>query len=179
MKVRRTALIFCLGLAAGPLGLPAPGAAQCRLCTEPTTVRTDPDGTSTPLQVEVRTTLDFDRLILTGAGTGSALLAADGTRRASGSVGMVGGRAVAAEIVVRGEPGRAVRVDLPAHIDLYGLKGGSLRIGSIESNLPASPTLDAAGELHIRIGGELTVDGDLDGDFRGDVADYGGGLLAV
>ncbi len=169
MKVRPASMILWLGLLAAPLAVPAPVVGQCRLCSEPTTVRVDPDAAATPLRVEVRTTLDFDRLILTGAGAGSALLAPDGTRQSSGSVGMVSGRAVAAEIVIRGEPGRAVRVDLPGHIDLYGLKGGSVRIGSIASNLPLAPMLDSAGELHIRIGGELTVDGDIDGDFRGDV----------
>lgn len=169
MKVRSTVMIFWLGLVAGPLAAPQIAAAQCRLCSVPTTARADPDGASTPLRVEVRTTLDFDRLILTGVGAGSAILAPDGSGRARGSVGMLSSRAIAAEVVVRGEPGRAVRVDLPNHIELYGLKGGSVRIGAISSDLPLSPALDAAGELHIRIGGELTVDGDVDGDFRGDV----------
>ena len=169
MKVRLIAMILWLGLVAGPIAMPRPAVAQCRLCSQPTTVRVDPDGASTPLRVEVRTTLDFDRLILTGDGAGAAILAPDGSGRARGSVGMLSSRAVAAEIVVRGEPGRAVRVDLPDHIDLYGLKGGSVRIGAIDSDLPLSPALDSAGELRIRIGGELTVDGDVDGDFRGDV----------
>lgn len=169
MKLHLAAMIFWFGFVAGAVAMPAPAAAQCRLCSQPTTIHADPDGASKPLQVEVRTTLDFDRLILTGDGVGAAILAPDGSGRARGSVGMLSSRAVAAEIVVRGEPGRAVRVDLPGHIDLYGLKGGSVRIGSIESDVPTSPALDATGELHIRIGGELTVDGDVDGDFRGDV----------
>ena len=169
MKVRQAVLIFAFGLAAVSFVAPTPGLTQCRLCSDPTTVHADPDGASTPLKIEVRTTLDFDRLILTSEGAGRAVLGPDSSRSGTGSVGVLSSRAVAAEVVVHGEAGRAVRVDLPSHIDLYGLKGGSVRIDSLKSDLPSNPVLDAAGDLHIRIGGELSVDGDLDGDFRGDV----------
>ena len=169
MKVRQRALFFALGLAAVGGGMPAPLRAQCRLCSVPTTVHADPDGAAKPLQIEVRTTLDFDRLIMTGQGRGQAVIGPDSSRSGAGSIGVLSSRAVAAEVVVHGEPGRAIRVDLPDHIELYGLKGGSVRIDSLKSDLPANPTLDAAGDLHIRIGGELSVDGNVDGDFRGDV----------
>ena len=169
MKVPQTVLIFAIGLAAVSVIAPTPGLTQCRLCSDPTTIHADPDGATTPLKIEVRTTLDFDRLILTGKGAGRAVLGPDSSRSGTGSVGVLSSRAVAAEVIVHGEAGRAVRVDLPGHIDLYGLKGGSVRIDSLKSDLPTNPVLDAAGELHIRIGGELSVDGDLDGNFRGDV----------
>lgn len=169
MKVRLAVLFFVIGACAGGFAAPSPGLAQCRLCSDPSTIQTDPDAAAVPLKIEVRTTLDFDRLILTGDGAGRAVLGPDSSRSGTGSVGVVSSRAVAAEVIVHGEAGRAVRVDLPGHIDLYGLKGGSVRIDSLKSDLPSNPVLDAAGELHIRIGGELSVDGDLDGDFRGDV----------
>ena len=169
MKVSRTAVIIGLGLLTGFFAAPRPLVAQCRLCSQPTTVHADPDGTDKPLQIEIRTPLDFDRLVLTGGGGGVAVLAPDGTGHSTGSVGMLGSRAVAAEVVIRGEPGRAVRVDLPSRIELYGLKGGSVRIDTVASDLPPNPVLDGAGELHVRIGGELSVSGDIDGDFRGDV----------
>ena len=169
MKVPRIAMILGLGFVAVFVIAPRPAAAQCRLCSQPTTVHADPDGAGKPLQIEIRTPLDFDRLVLTGDGVGVAVLAPDGNGHSTGSVGMLGSRAVAAEVVIRGEPGRAVRVDLPSRIELYGLKGGSVRINTVASDLPANPTLDGAGELHVRIGGELSVSGDIDGDFRGDV----------
>ena len=74
-----------------------------------------------------------------------------------------------AEVIIHGEPGRAIRVDLPKAIELYGLKGGSVRIDSLVSDLPDFPALDGTGELKVRIGGELRVSGEVDGDFRGDV----------
>jgi hypothetical protein len=141
--------------------------AQCRLCSAPTT---EPQRDSTaPLKLEVRTTLDFDRLILLGTGSGTAVLNPDGSSRAFGAISAVGGRAVAGEVIIRGEPGRVVRVDLPAAIELYGLRGGLIRIEALVSDLPDNPMLDSNGELKVRIGGELKLSGDLDGDFRGDV----------
>ena len=99
----------------------------------------------------------------------SARLAPDGTRLASGSVASIGGRAVVARIVVRGSPGRLVSIDLPKRAVLHGIKGGTLTIESIISDLPRDPALDSAGKLEFRIGGELVLEGDADGEYRGDV----------
>ena len=152
-------------------GLVAPGAAgaQCRLCEVQTTAPAPPESDGKPLKLEIVTSLDFDRLIMVGPGHGSATLNPDGTRIAAGSLSSFGSRATVAEIVIRGEPGRAVRIDLPRAIELYGLKGGSIRIDSVKNDLPTNPQLDGAGELKVRIGGELIINGELDGDFRGDV----------
>ena len=165
---RYCALLLLFALVAADLGA-SPASAQCRLCQAPTTAPPSADGAGKPLRLEIVTTLDFDRLILLGDAGGTAIVAPDGTSHAIGTVGPLSGRAVAGEIVIRGEPGRAVSVALPRAIDLYGLKGGSVRIESLTSDLPTAPALDAAGELRIRIGGELRVSGDVDGDFRGDV----------
>ena len=84
-------------------------------------------------------------------------------------------RAMVGEIVIRGEPGRLVRVDLPKALDLVGANGGTLRLDSVVSDLPSIPQLDSNGELHVRFGGDVHVSGDTDGNFRGDatiVVDY-------
>lgn len=73
------------------------------------------------------------------------------------------------EVVIKGEPGRYVRVDLPTTITLYGTAGGTIRVDSLVSDLPAMPKLDGNGQLQFRIGGNLKLQSDLDGEFRGDV----------
>jgi len=62
-----------------------------------------------------------------------------------------------------------VRIDLPSAIALYGRSGGSIRLESLVSDLPAQPRLDSQGLLTFRFGGELHVQGDASGDYRGDV----------
>lgn len=149
--------------------VPSGAAAQCRLCATPDTGTAQAGSESTPLSVEVDTALDFDRLILMDESSGAARIEPNGSRSASGSIGMVSGRAAVARIRVRGEPGRAVDVILPGRIELIGMKGGTIRIDSILSDLPRVPMLDSSGQLTILIGGELIVSGDADGDYRGDV----------
>jgi len=165
MLARILLLLVTLVMALGPA---TPAAAQCRLCAAPTTT---PDGeTATPVKLEVDTSLDFDRLVLAGSGTGTALLGPDGSRQTSGTVVSIGGRAMAGTITFQGEPGRAIRVALPSSISLFGTTGGEVRIDSIKSDLPSMPRIASNGSLTIHFGGELHVDGTLDGDFRGDFA---------
>ena len=164
----RLALIPLAAALAAVLASPRPAAAQCRLCEEPVT--STPEGESErPLEIAIDADLDFDRLLLASSGNGRARLAPDGTRLASGAIASIGGRAVVARIVVRGMPGRPVSIDLPRRVELHGLKGGQLTIDRLISDLPDDPTLDSNGELTFRIGGELSLDGDFDGEFRGSV----------
>jgi hypothetical protein len=146
----------------------APAAAQCRLCAAPSTSASA--DSEVPVRLEVDTSLDFDRLVLAGTGAGTASLAPDGTRQTSGTVVSIGGRAMAGTVTVRGEPGRSVRIGLPSSITLFGTSGGQVRIDSIRSDLGALPRIGSNGILTVRFGGELHVDGTLDGDFRGDFA---------
>lgn len=169
MVGRFPALSLVLALWAGGLALPAvPAAAQCRLCAESPSAAVTSDEAPPPLALEVETSLDFDRLILIGTGPGAARLSPQGERSATGSLASINGRAAIGQIVIRGEPGRPVSVDLPESVELRGLKGGVLRIDSLLSDLSRDPILDSSGRLVIRFGGELHVDGELDGDFRGD-----------
>ncbi len=167
----RTLALFSLALA-GALGLAAPALPQdvtapCALCA-PTVARVA-DKPATPVSLSVETRLDFGQIILTGTGDGTAQLGPDGARNVSGSVTALSARAMLGEVEIRGEPGRQVRIDLPRHIELFGLNGGSIRLESIRSDLPPMPRLDGSGRLSFRFGGEVRLSGDVDGQFRGDV----------
>ncbi|HET7816161.1 MAG TPA: DUF4402 domain-containing protein [Sphingomicrobium sp.] len=170
----RTALC-ALGLAAAAAFAAAvPVRAQCRLCEVPITTREATDAKPT-MALQVEAGLDFDRLVLLGPSGGSATLRPDGTRQVSGAIQAIGGRAMVGEARVRGEPGRAVRIDLPRRVELQSQSGSRIVIDDIATDLPAMPRLDPAGQLSFRFGGRLEVVGDQEGDFRGDLtitADY-------
>jgi hypothetical protein len=165
----RNLLLLVLALAAGMSTAPgSPATAQCRLCDTPTTSRDERSGEGA-VSLEIETSLDFDRLILLGAGEGSATLLPDGSRSVSGVVGAISGRAMVGSAVVRGEAGRSVRVDLPRRIELYSLNGAKITIEDIVSDLPSIARLDSAGSLSFRFGGRLKISGEAEGDYRGDV----------
>jgi hypothetical protein len=147
--------------------LPQDVSAPCSLCT-PAPTATD-DKPATPVKLDVEVNLDFDRLVLAGSGEGSAELGPDGARIVSGSITAIGARAMVGEVVIRGEPGRFVRIDLPRRIELQGFSGGVIRLDSIRSDLPQMPRLDRDGRLKFRLGGVLHLTGDVSGEFRGDV----------
>ena len=149
-------------------GAPERAPAQCRLCSTPTTERQESkDGGA--IQLEVQATLDFDRLVLLGAGTGAATLLPNGERSATGSVSTLSARAMVGSVTIRGEPGRPVRVDLPSRVSLYSLNGAQIAIEEVETDLPSLPKLDSAGSLSFQFGGRLTISGDAEGEYRGDV----------
>jgi hypothetical protein len=165
----------CLALSSlvlGALGFAAPALPQdvtapCALCAPATGIVEDKP--ATPVSLSVETKLDFGQIILAGAGDGSAQLEPDGARNVSGSVSAISARSMVGEVEIRGEPGRQLRIDLPRHIDLFGLNGGSIRLDSIHSDLPPMPRLDENGRLSFRFGGMVRLSGDVDGQFRGDV----------
>ena len=148
--------------------MPAPAAAQCRLCTQPST-STASGAENDDIQLQVETNLSFDRLVLSGAGTGAATIRPNGSSGAEGSVMNVGARAMVATVLVHGDAGRAIRVELPRRIELFSLGGGRITLDDVASDLPAMPRLDAAGNLSFRIGGRLLLSGSADGQFRGDL----------
>ena len=165
----RTLLLTVLALAAGMSTVPVrPAAAQCRLCDAPTTSR-DEGPADAAVSLEIETSLDFDRLILLGAGDGTATLLPDGSTSVSGVVGAISGRAIVGSAVVRGEAGRTVRIELPRQIELYSLSGARITIEDIVSDLPSLARLDSAGSLSFRFGGRLRISGEADGDYRGEV----------
>lgn len=167
----RCPLLACLALVSA-MGTAAPASSQdvqapCRLCA--TSGSTAEDKPSAPISLDVEASLDFDQLILAGTGSGTAELGPDGSRSVTGTVTALSARAMVGEVIIRGEPGRMLRVDLPRNIEMFGFNGGSIRIDSIQSDLPPAPRLDSSGELSFRFGGVIRVSGETDGQFRGDV----------
>jgi hypothetical protein len=167
----RCPLIVSLAIATA-MGLAAPALPQdvqapCRLCDASS--NSIDDKPAAPISLDVEASLDFDQLILSGTGSGTAELGPDGTRSVTGTVTAVSARAMVGEVIIRGEPGRMLRVDLPRNIELFGFNGGSISIDSVRSDLPAAPRLDSNGKLSVRFGGVIRVSGDTDGQFRGDV----------
>lgn len=142
--------------------------AQCRLCDVPTTSR-DERGDGAPIALEIETSLSFDRLVLLGEGDGSAVIRPDGSTSSLGTIGAVGPRAMVGSAVVRGEPNRTVRVELPQSIVLHSTGGRSISFDDVVSDLPGLPRLDSGGTLRFRFGGRLRISGEAEGDYRGDL----------
>lgn len=149
-------------------GASATAYAQCRLCSTPTSTLQS-DESDDDVRLDVAASLDFDRLVLLGSGEGAATLLPNGERSATGSVATVSARAMVGSVTVRGEPNRALRIEMPAWIQLYSLSGGRISIDQLDTDLPGMPRLDSAGNLTFRFGGRLQVSGDADGEYRGDV----------
>jgi hypothetical protein len=145
-----------------------PAGAQCRLCSASVTARDDSNAKQ-EIQLEIETSINFDRLILLGEGDGAAVIRPDGSRAAEGAVADVGPRAMVGTATVHGEAGRAVRVELPRRIELYSLSGGRIAFDDVVSDLPPLPRLDSAGRLSFRFGGRIKVTGDAGGQYRGDL----------
>lgn len=159
--------VFILAaIAAAAASSPANG--QCRLCGTPSTVPVE-TGPSEDVKLDIETTLDFDRLIIGGQGSGEAVLRPDGSTLGTGSVTGMAPRARVATVVVHGEPGRALRIDIPRRIDLFSLDGSRLTFDQVLTDADNLPRLDSAGNLTFHIGGRLRFMGDEDGDYRGDM----------
>lgn len=152
----------------GAAALSPPAQAQCRLCATPTTTRDDA-ATGDDIQLEVQSSIDFDRLVFFGQGEGDAVIRPDGSAAATGAIASMSPRAMVGTVVVHGQPGRTIRVDLPSRIELYSLGGGRIVFDQVTSDLPSLPRLDAAGNLKFRFGGRLRITGDADGNYRGDL----------
>jgi len=145
-----------------------PADGQCRLCSAPATTRDD-NAPKQDVRIEIESSINFDRLILIGEGDGAAVIRPDGSRAAEGAVSDVGPRAMVGTATVHGEPGRAVRVELPRRIELYSLSGSRISFDEVVSDLPSLPRLDSAGNLSFRFGGRIRISGDAGGEYRGDL----------
>lgn len=160
-------LAFVFALACVATATAGPALAQCRLCSTPSSTPSETDD-GKPVELQIETSLSFDRLILSGPGNGAVVIRPDGSSSSQGAVDHVGARAVPGTATISGEPGRALRIEMPRRITLYSLSGGEMIFDNVETDLPSLPRLDSAGKLTFRFGGRLTVSGDADGDYRGD-----------
>jgi len=159
--------LMVAALAVAAVGM-SPARGQCRLCETPTTLPTD-SSNGEQIQLQIESSLNFDRLVLSTNGNGAAVIRPDGSSAAEGALTAVSARAMVGSALVHGVPGRAVRVDLPRRIDLYSLTGGRITLDNVVSDLPPLPRLDSAGNLSFRFGGRVTITGDSEGDYRGDL----------
>lgn len=121
------------------------------------------------IRLEIETGVNFGRLVLFGEGSGAAVVRPDGSKAAQGTVANVSARAMVGTAVVHGEAGRTIRVELPRRIELYSVSGGRISFDEVVSDLPSLPRLDPAGNLTFRFGGRVTISGDADGQYRGDL----------
>ena len=166
----RSIKLLAFGLSAGATVAAgwSPARAQCRLCDTPTTALSTSAGNE-DVRLELETNIDFGRLVVAANGAGSAALRPDGSTTAVGAVQSMSPRASVGTAVVHGEPGKAIRVQLPSRIVLTSISGGQITFDDVVSDLPSLPRLDSAGRLTFRIGGRLEVSGDAEGQYRGDL----------
>ena len=153
-----------------PLTWARPALAQeapCRLCA-PGSQASDA-APAMPLRLEVQTRLEFDKVVFGGAGDARVALSPTGTISLSGAAAASGARPMPGSVLIRGEPGRAVRVELPRRVELFGEGRNAIRIESIVTDLPDFPRIDENGMLSFRFGGDLAISGDSDGAYRGSV----------
>ncbi|MDZ3832139.1 MAG: DUF4402 domain-containing protein [Sphingopyxis sp.] len=165
----RLRVLFLSLLSAGVSGAAAiPVAAQCMLCAVTATDgRIAAREAETPLRVEVETQLDLGRVAAGAAGGAVELDPVSGSRRLSGDLVDLGGFSLSGSVSVRGAPGAAVRVILPATVDLESEGGRNARVTGLVTDLPPAPRLGPDGRLRFRFGGRLQVAGLGDGDYRG------------
>jgi hypothetical protein len=163
---------FAVLVAAGVLA-PAPGQAQeasvapCLLCSaKPSELLNAPP--AAPLRLEVETRLDFDKVVFEGNGSAMLVLSPNGAVQLTGATA-AGARAMPGSVTIRGQPGRAVRIDLPGRVLLFGDGNGTISIDSLTTDLPSFPRIGADGTLSFRFGGDLRLGGESDGAFRGSI----------
>jgi hypothetical protein len=157
-----------LAMFLAPLAVACPLNAQCRLCEQPQSAR-PVDSTAGDVDLQIETSLNFDRLILSGNGQGGATIRPTGANGAEGAVLEIGPRATVGTVEVHGQANREVGVDMPHRVELYSGGGGRISLVDITTDLPAAPRLDAAGNLSFHFGGRLVVTGNDEGQFRGDL----------
>lgn len=163
MAAAKPFLILLAGLAAA-----SPLRAQCRLCDQPTAARPI-ETQSGDLNLQIETSLNFDRLILSGSGQGGATIRPVGANGAEGSVLGIGPRASVGTIVVHGQANRELSIDMPHRIELYSGAGGHISLVDVATDLAATPRLDAGGNLSFHFGGRLVLSGSDEGQYRGDL----------
>lgn len=156
------------GLAVPAVGYTQASPAPCQLCSAVPAQALNARPAA-PLHLQVETRLDFDRVVFGGTGSAMVALSPDGVASLTGAATATGARPMPGSVLVRGEPGRAVRVDLPGRVTLFGDGSGSLSIDSLTTDLPAFPRIGADGTLLFRFGGDLRITGDSDGAYRGTV----------
>jgi Domain of unknown function (DUF4402) len=121
-----------------------------------------------PISIDITTQLDFSRAAVADKNGGNIRVdAQSGSRSVDGGLIDLGGFGLAGTAVVRGEPGRGVRIDMPPSIKMTSSTGGQIDITDLRTNLSAAPRLDSYGQLNFTFGGNVQVHGNVSGTFRG------------
>jgi hypothetical protein len=150
--------IPALALLFACMPLTATSAQTCRLCST---------ADETPLSIDITTKLDFSRAALTGKGAGQINVDPQSGSSMQGGIVTLGGSAAAGTVLLKGAPGRSVRIDMPRTVRMTSAAGGVIEIINFRNNLGPAPRLDATGQLSFSFGGDLVVTGNLSGKFRG------------
>lgn len=145
-------------------------AEECRLCNDQTVLDANQTRTETAPVVDIISGLAFNRTAQNGKGNGKISVNTDGGSAVNGGLIDLGGYAVAGTAVIKGAPGRHVRIELPDKVEMKSATGGRIEITNLRTNLALSPQLDNTGQLTFSFGGDLHVDGDISGKFRGRIA---------
>jgi hypothetical protein len=171
-SMKRLALTLLIACA------PAFARAECRLCAAVPSTGPALAPPVRALSIIVETMLDFSRAAQGRGASGAGTVAVDevsGMRRVSGGLIDLGGLGLKGVVRLSGDPGRHVRVNLPASIRLMAADGGTAEVVDLRTDLMADPVLDANGALSFSFGGRLLVSGGAAGEFRGRIpitADY-------
>ena len=157
--------------AVGALGLLplllAAGESDCLLCTRNNAPEAQISQSSAPLSIEITTKLDFSRAALPASGGGEIEIdPQSGIKQVHGGIVNLGGPALAGTATVTGEPGRAVRIDMPSNAHMTSPAGGTIEISGLRTSLVGGSRLDSAGRLEFSFGGTLIVRGNVSGTFR-------------
>lgn len=135
----------------------------CRLCYS------DPGAKpgERPLHLEIQADLSFSKLAMTGQGGGSATVVPQGGKETQGDLIDLGGMAVSGHGRITGEPGKAVRVDLPDRVPMTAGDGTAAELTQFTTDLPRHPVLNLDGMLEFTFGARLVVKGQRGGNYRG------------
>lgn len=161
---RLFAVTLCLPLLLAPLQ----GGAQCRLCSAGEQAgASGRDTASVPLTVTIEADIRFSRLALNGRSGEARLDENSGITQTDGGLINLGGLSLTGSARVTGEPGRAVRVDLPQMVRMVNQTGDAAELVNLRTNLAAQPRLDLDGKLTFSFSGTLRVRGSNGGNYRG------------
>ena len=145
----------------------AAGEGPCLLCKAQNSASELGGDKVTPLSIDITTKLDFSRAALSGTGGGQIEVdPQNGGRKVDGGIVDLGGTALAGTAIVRGEPGRAVRIDMPVSARMTSSTGGIVEITGLRTSLTGNSRLDEEGRLSFSFGGKLLVRGNASGTFR-------------
>lgn len=135
-NMARTAFPAAIIAALALLPVPAPAQDGCRLCySSPGAVPGE-----RPLSIDIFADLSLGKLAMTGRGGGSVTVDPESSgKRTQGEMMDLGGTTISGRGLIRGEPLRDVRVDLPDRVPMSAPDGSEAELTGFTTNLPRPP----------------------------------------